>query len=186
MLRLWIPSLTLLGLATSTHAACTGPAVNQATIDLVSSFEQFRSSPYIDATGHPTIGFGHKCSNSQCSDVAFPKPLSEANGYKLLGEDLKVAQNCVTRDTTSSVVLNANQYGATVSWAFNVGCGAAASSTLIRRLNNGEAAATVLPQELPKWNKGNGRVVDGLVRRRRAEVQLANTPTSQPGLPAGC
>jgi len=36
------------------------------------------------------------------------------------------------------VTLNANQYGALCSWAFNEGCGNVGSSTLISRLNAGE------------------------------------------------
>lgn len=84
------------------------------------------------------------------------------------------------------MVLNANQYGALVSWAFNVGSGAAKSSTLIQRLNNGENANTVIEQELPRWNKAGGKVLPGLVRRRQAEVDLAKTPTNVGALPVGC
>ena len=43
-----------------------------------------------DATGHPTIGYGHLCSNSACSGIGYPIPLSEANGKKLLAKDLGV------------------------------------------------------------------------------------------------
>lgn len=86
--------------------------------------------------------------------------------------------------TNSRVVLNLNEYGALVSWAFNMGCGAARGSTLIKRLNNGEKPQTVIAQELPKWVNGNGQVLPGLVRRRNAEVDLAQTATSAPALPA--
>jgi len=89
-------------------------------------------------------------------------------------------------ETASSVVLNANQYGALVSWTFNVGSGAAASSSLISRLNAGEDEATVIAEELPKWNKGGGNVLPGLVRRRAAEVALAETATDVAALPVGC
>lgn len=84
------------------------------------------------------------------------------------------------------MVLNANQYGALVSWAFNVGCGNSGSSTLIKRLNNGEDPNTVAGEELPKWNKGGGSVLPGLVRRRAAEVDLFQTSTSDGALPVGC
>lgn len=84
------------------------------------------------------------------------------------------------------MVLNANQYGALVSWAFNVGNGNVASSTLIKRLNAGEDEATVIAEELPKWKKGGGKTLPGLVRRRAAEVKLAQTPTDVAALPVGC
>ena len=80
--------------------------------------------------------------------------------------------------------LNANQYGALVDWAFNEGCGAVGSSTLIKRLNAGEDVTTVAEQELPKWDIVNGQVVAGLRRRRAAEITLFKTTTSQGALPA--
>lgn len=84
------------------------------------------------------------------------------------------------------MALNANQYGALVSWAFNVGCGASGSSSLIRRLNQGGDPNTVASEELPQWNKGNGQVIPGLTRRRAAEVNLFKTPTEVGALPVGC
>lgn len=93
-------------------------------------------------------------------------------------------QQTITLRTSSAVVLNANQYGALVSWTFNVGAANVQSSTLLRRLNAGESAATVLPEELPKWNKAGGQVLAGLVRRRAAEVELAGRATGVGALPA--
>lgn len=81
-------------------------------------------------------------------------------------------------------MLNANQYGAFVSWAFNVGCGNVGTSTLLRRLNAGENPNTVAEEELPKWNKSGGQTLPGLTRRRAAEVNLAKTATTARALPA--
>ena len=83
------------------------------------------------------------------------------------------------------MTLNANQYGALVSWAFNEGCGNAGSSTLISRLNNCEDPNTVIADELPQWVYAGGEKLDGLVRRRAAEVDLAKTATSSGALPVG-
>lgn len=88
--------------------------------------------------------------------------------------------------TTDAVRLNANQYGALVSWAFNVGCGAARTSSLIQRLNANQNPNTVAAEELPKWRNGGGVVLPGLVRRRAAEVRLHQTPTNVPALPTRC
>ena len=95
-------------------------------------------------------------------------------------------QQCVTLATASSVTLNDNQYGALVSWSYNVGCGAAQESSLLQRLNGGESPNTVASDELPKWNKGGGEVLPGLVRRRAAEVELHNTASDTEALPVGC
>ena len=80
--------------------------------------------------------------------------------------------------------MNANMYGALVSWAFNVGTGNEKSSTLIKRLNAGEDELTVIKEELPKWNKAGGNTLPGLTRRRAAEVELAKKATSAKALPA--
>ncbi|KAF3912628.1 Lysozyme [Dactylellina cionopaga] len=166
--------------------ACIAPAVNQVTIDLVAEFEGFRANIYTDPAGLPTVGYGHLCQQSGCSEVPFPIPLSEGDGKRLLAQDLGAAQDCITLGTADPVTLNLNQYGALVSWAFNVGCGAARSSTLIERLNAGQNPGPVISSELPLWVNGGGVQLPGLVRRRAVEVDLANTPTSDPALPAPC
>ncbi|KAJ7189463.1 lysozyme [Mycena pura] len=165
-------------------SACTGPAINQAALDLIKSFEGFRASPYIDPTGNPTVGYGHLCHKPKCTDVHYPFPLSNANAGALLRSDLTTAQNCITLKTAAPVKLNANQYGALVSWAFNEGCGQVATSTLIRRLNEEQNPNTVIEQELPKWNIGGAHPLAGLTRRRAAEVKLALTPSSEQVIPA--
>ncbi|KAF2112309.1 family 24 glycoside hydrolase [Lophiotrema nucula] len=164
--------------------ACTGPNVNAATISLIKEFEGFVASPEPDPIGLPTVGYGHLCQTSGCSEVPYAFPLTTTTASQLLASDLKSPQQAITLDTASSVVLNANQYGALVSWAFNVGNGNVASSTLIKRLNAGEDEGTVIAEELPKWNQGGGQTLPGLVRRRAAEVQLAQTATSVGALPA--
>jgi len=93
-------------------------------------------------------------------------------------------EKCITNMVKAT--LNLNQYGALVSWAFNMGCGAAESSTLVKRLNKGENVNTVLSDELPQWVHGNGEVLPGLVRRRNAEVELAKKSGSAQALPPKC
>ncbi|KAH7322620.1 lysozyme [Stachybotrys elegans] len=170
--------------ASGAVAQCNPPAVNQATVNLVAEFEGWSPTIYSDPSGYPTVGYGHLCRDSRCSDVPYPIPLSVANGQALLQSDLAVARRCITLGTNSRVVLNANQYGALVSWAFNVGCGNAGSSTLISRLNAGQNPNTVAAEELPRWTYSNGVQLPGLVRRRNAEVALHRTATSVPALPA--
>ncbi|KAJ7310708.1 lysozyme-like domain-containing protein [Mycena albidolilacea] len=173
-------ALVFLGLV----SACTGPAINQAALNLIKTFEGFRASPYIDPTGNPTVGYGHICHKAHCADVHYPFPLSTAHAEALLRSDLKTAQDCITLKTAARVKLNENQYGALVSWAFNEGCGAVTTSTLLKRLNEGQNPNTVIKAELPKWNIGGGHPIAGLTRRRAAEVKLALKPSSKQVIPA--
>ena len=67
---------------------------------------------------------------------------------------------------------SANRVAALVSWAYNVGMGAVMDSTLRQRLMAGDDPVRVISEELPRWNRGDGKVLAGLTRRRKAEVDL--------------
>ncbi|KAJ2691088.1 hypothetical protein IWW39_000296 [Coemansia spiralis] len=153
-------------------------SVNQATISLIKEFEGFVPRPAPDPIGLPTVGYGHLCKTKNCGEVAQKFPLTMASAEQLLRSDIVPFTKCLDADISNSVKLNTNQWGALVSWAFNVGCGNTKSSSLIRRLNSGQDVNTVIAQELPKWNKGGGRVLPGLVRRRAAEVKLSQASAS--------
>lgn len=158
----------------ATPPLSAGPrAVNAATMSLIKDCEGFVPSPAPDPIGLSTVGYGHRCKTSGCSEVSDPFPLTHSTANDLLKSDLTTFQTCITRNVADNVHLSENQYGALVSWAYNVGCGNAASSTLIKRLNAGEDPSTVLEQELPKWNKAGGKVLPGLVSRRNREVELS-------------
>ena len=117
---------------------------------------------------------------------AWTFPLTTTTATSLLMSDLRTYQNCIASQIVDSVRLNDNQYGALVSWAFNVGCANTASSTLISRLNAGGTPNTVAAEELPKWNKAGGVVLPGLVNRRAAEVTLFRTASSVIAHPPPC
>lgn len=57
-----------------------------------------------------------------------------------------------------------------VSWTYNVGWGAACSSTLVRLANAGDLRSAC--DQLLRWNRAGGREVRGLTNRRQAERQL--------------
>ncbi|KAJ5578471.1 uncharacterized protein N7459_007435 [Penicillium hispanicum] len=166
--------------------ACTGPPVNQNGLNLIKSFESFQPNAYDDGFGNPTIGYGHLCADSSCSDVRYPKPLTEDTATQLLAGDLVSYQDALTNALADPVTLNDNQYAALVSWTFNIGNGNMESSDLVRRMNGGENVALVAHDELPQWNKANGQAVNGLTRRRSAELQLFDAPAKFGALPAPC
>lgn len=159
--------------------------INSLTLEKIKSWEGFRGQTYDDATGNVildagdqvlgtlTIGYGHTGP-----DVKPGQRMTEAQAAQLLLTDLQRFEKGVERAV--SVPLTDNQFGALVSFAFNVGLGGRKpgdgflTSTLLKKLNAGDYAA--VPGELTKWNKttiGGKKVVsDGLVNRRAAEVGL--------------
>jgi lysozyme len=70
--------------------ACVGPDVNAATIALIKEFEGFVASPEPDPIGLPTVGYGHLCQTSGCSEVPYSFPLTESTATQLLMSDVKV------------------------------------------------------------------------------------------------
>lgn len=117
--------------------------------------------PYKDAVGILTIGWGHTnhhlprfdgntiWSQQQCDDA--------------LAGDMQVFERWVSN--LAKVTLTQNEFDALVSWSFNTG--GPATATLWKKLNAGNKAA--VPAELAKWNRGGGKVLAGLTRRRKAE-----------------
>jgi lysozyme len=73
-----------------TPRACTGPSVNAATIALIKEFEGFVASPAPDPIGLPTVGYGHLCQTSGCSEVPYGFPLTTSTASQLLARDLTV------------------------------------------------------------------------------------------------
>ena len=92
--------------------------------------------------------------------------MPQAEAY--LAGDLEISARSVRRLVRRN--LTAGQFGALVSWTFNLGAGRLRASTLLRVVNAGEYDRA--PAELRKWVFGGGRKLPGLVARREAEVAL--------------
>ena len=135
---------------------------------IVAEFEGCRLEPYLCAAGVPTIGYG-RTGKDITLDI---KRISQGQADQWLAEDLQRFADGIHRLLPGSQLWGANQQAALISWAFNVGLGAVESSTLRKRLLAGESGVVVIPQELPKWDKANGKPLAGLTRRRAAEVEL--------------
>ena len=148
--------------------------VNAATLAHIKASEGLRLSSYPDPgskNGEPwTIGYG------STSGVRKGMTITKEQAEARLVQDLTHAEDTVSR--LVMVPLNDNQFGALVSFVFNIGSGAFASSTLLRKLNAGDYAA--VPAQLARWNKNDGSVMAGLTKRRPAEAKLWATPASFP------
>ena len=138
---------------------------SQSGVDLIKSFEGFSYTAYVCPAGVLTIGYGHTGSNLK-SDARVNKQQAEI----LLKKDLERFEAAVEK--LVKIKLGQNQFDALVSFTFNLGSGALAESTLLRRLNSGEDPCAVAKEEMPKWNKVDGKPLSGLTRRRLAEVDL--------------
>ena len=114
-----------------------------------------------------TIGYGHT-SKAGPPQVMRGLRISAAEADSILRRDLATVEAVVR--TLVKVPLSDNQFGALVSFVFNVGATAFAKSTLLRLLNKGDYAGAA--GQFKRWNKSNGKVLKGLTRRRAAEAEL--------------
>ena len=135
---------------------------SQAGIDLIKSFEGLHLDAYRCPAGVLTIGYGHT------KGVRPGQSISEAEAERILKEDLERFERGVNEAV--HIPIAQNEFDALVSLAFNIGRGAFASSTLVRKLNTGDRSGAA--DELLRWVRGGGRVLPGLVRRREAEQAL--------------
>lgn len=138
---------------------------SQAGINLIKLFEGIKNQPYLCAAGVLTVGYGHTGP-----DVKPGMHIDKQQAEILLRKDLVRFENAV-KDLVK-VPLNQNQFDSLVSFTYNLGINALEGSTLLKRLNSGENIINVAKEELPRWNKVNGKPLEGLTRRRSAEVDL--------------
>ena len=147
-------------------------AVPQPAIELAKRFEGFhrvrkdnpgRAHPYLCPAGSWTIGYGHLC------DAEHP-PITESEADDYLARDLETALAATLRHCPVLADEPEARLVAIVDFTFNLGAGRLQTSTLRRRISqrDWEAAAT----ELGRWVYGGGKVLPGLVARRKAERDL--------------
>ena len=87
---------------------------------------------------------------------------------ELLAHELEEYEGYINDMVT--VPLKQNEMNAMVSWVFNLGPTNLKNSTLLRVLNEGKYHE--VPEQIKRWNKVNGKVNEGLVKRRKSEALL--------------
>lgn len=145
--------------------------ISERGLNMIRRFEGFEERSYTCPGGARTIGYGHVIKQGE--------PYGE-DGYvmdhdlamELLDKDCDIAENAINQ--LVRVPLTQNQYDALVSFAYNVGVGAFAKSTMLSAINSGDMARAAA--EFPRWNKSKGKVLAGLSKRRDAEMRLFLQP----------
>ena len=137
---------------------------------IIKHWEGCNLSAYKCPAGVWTIGWGATSVNGAA--VREGDKISQALADELLRNEINHVAGELYKLIPVVKQYGANQQAALISWAYNVGLGAVAESTLRKRLLAGESGQAVIPQELPRWNKAGNTVLEGLTRRRAAEVAL--------------
>lgn len=138
--------------------------ISSEALALICRYEGFSAMPYRCPAGFETVGYGHRLH----PDEAYDTGVSQAQAVALLRADVAVAERAVLR--LICVPLTDGQFGALVSFTFNLGAGALQRSALRRCVNDArhdDAAA-----QFGRWVWAGGRKLAGLVARRDAEARL--------------
>jgi len=146
--------------------------INKATIDLVKDFEGCKLTAYRDPIGVWTIGYGTTARAGLGIIPTAGMTITQAEADQLLADGLNKFADQIRPMINAG--LNDNQFGASVSLAYNIGVHAYSTSSALKHINAGDydkAANAIL-----LWNKAGGKVLKGLVRRREAERKLFLTP----------
>jgi lysozyme len=141
--------------------------VSSVGIKLITSFEDLRLAAYDDGVGVWTIGYGTTVYPNGIR-VKRGDSCTKVQAMSFFQHDLRRFEAAVNQAV--KVVVNQNQFDALVSLTYNIGEQAFKDSTLLKKLNASDFMSSA--DQFPKWNRGGGKVLRGLVRRRAAEREL--------------
>ncbi|BBU96724.1 lysozyme [Providencia rettgeri] len=134
-------------------------------LTVIAHFEGVRYEPYEDVGGVLTVCYGHTGK-----DIIPNKIYSKDECNELLESDFQRTKQQV--DKLVKVPTDDYTKAALYSFAFNVGTGAFAKSTMLKKLNAGDQYGAC--EELKKWVYAGGKVWRGLVNRRETEAAICH------------
>lgn len=128
-------------------------------VSTIRKFEGFRSTPYSD-TNSEKIGYG---TDTEGDEIYITKSEATLRIYYWLREHAEPSLRLIDRSLTD------HQIAAVFSFIYNLGPTAFKNSDLLICIN---ACPKAVPAQLMRWVHSNGKVLKGLVRRRKAEIKL--------------
>ncbi|MDT8208195.1 lysozyme [Serratia marcescens] len=141
--------------------------ISKNGIELIKRFEGLELEAYQDSVGVWTIGYGW----TQAVDgkkIAPGMKIDQATADRLLKCGVVQYEQGVNQ--LVKVRITQGQFDALVSFAYNLGLRSLSTSTLLRKLNNGDTQGAA--DEFGRWVNAGGKRLDGLVTRRAAERRM--------------
>lgn len=136
---------------------------------LMRRFEGLYLKPYMCPAGVPTIGYGATYYEDGTSIRLTDPPITRERAESLLLWMVRTVYLPAVLKLCPSVP-DPYKLAALIDFTFNLGSGQLRGSTLRKRVNADRWED--VPAELRKWVRGGGRVLNGLVKRREAEIVL--------------
>ena len=133
----------------------------RSLIEKIKEFEGFLPSYSSKLDGHATIGYGH------VGKVNYGQPISREQAEVLLLLDVS---NIEKKIDALKLGLSIERYEAVVDFVYNLGIGNFKSSTLCKLIRK-NPDDTRIKDEFKKWVYCNGRILEGLKKRRLWEAE---------------
>lgn len=143
------------------------------SVALCKQFEGLYLKPYLCPAGVPTIGYGSTRYESGRKVTLNDSAITIERAEQLLLHDLRFASDAVSRLCPRFFAWSLAEgtwraFNAITSFTYNLGPGRLQSSTLRRKLEAHDFDGA--KDQLMLWVRGGGRVLPGLVKRRKAEA----------------
>lgn len=142
----------------------------QIAAALCRQFEGFRSKPYICPAGYWTIGYGTVNKPDGTKVTADHPPVSEELANEWLMHELQFTYMAGALRASPGLATNTGALAAIADFCYNLGVPRYRASTLRKRIDAQDWDGAQV--ELLKWVRGGGRILPGLVKRRKAEAAL--------------
>jgi lysozyme len=142
--------------------------VNAEGYALIKKFEGCRLKAYKCPANVWTIGYGNTFYEDGMK-VKEGDVITQQRAEELA--KFIIDQFAVTIEPFIQKPLNDNQFSACVSLAYNIGTSGFKRSSVFKKLNINPNDPTIA-DSFKLWNKGGGKVLAGLVKRREAEIAL--------------
>ena len=137
---------------------------------LCKQYEGFRSKPYLCPAGVATIGYGSTYYSDGRKVTLQDPPMDEPMASALLMYELQHTYLPGTLRNCPILATDERRLNAVVDFCYNLGIGRLQTSTLKRKINAQDWEGA--KEELKKWNKGGGKVLAGLDKRRKSECNF--------------
>ena len=144
------------------HGANKDMNVSLEGVAIIKHFEGCELKAYRCPANVLTIGYGVTKGVTEGMEIT-----QEEADEMLAGELLEYSEYITNM---VEVPLDQNQFDALVSWVYNLGPTNLKESTMLKVLNEGKYDE--VPEQIKRWNKADGVVLGGLVKRREAEALL--------------
>ncbi len=138
-------------------------------LDIIKKHEAFRANPYLCPAGVATIGYGATYYPNGVSVTLNDPKITKLKAMEYLKLMVQRYESGVRRYVNTD--LKQNQFDALVSFAYNLGLGSLKRSTLLKLINKDPNDEKIF-NEFLRWNRANGKILNGLKKRRLEEATI--------------